>query len=328
VEGSVRTATPVLSTCCFNGATTKESWKALLTISRVPAMKALQWGHDKGVVEGPVARRIPALAGKLQWGHDKGVVEGCQCRLISGELDRFNGATTKESWKASDTRLARDLACTGFNGATTKESWKALTALLNAFIVIKLQWGHDKGVVEGKDIRSPTLPGEPASMGPRQRSRGRRGGLEGCARRRALQWGHDKGVVEGIAPATSVAELASASMGPRQRSRGRLASVITRCVVVARFNGATTKESWKAGLFRWRRRAWRCFNGATTKESWKAPSNHRASLESSTLQWGHDKGVVEGQADGERAGQGREGFNGATTKESWKAGWTFGFLMS
>ena len=109
-----------------------------------------------------------------------------------------------------------------------------------------------------------------------------------------LQWGHDEGVVEGPSAAVSVVPHA---MG---------------------FNGATTKASWKAvaqsavddvpcvasmGPRRRRRgrqerpssvkSTWPSFNGATTKASWKATARARDWLMSS-LQWGHDEGVVEG----------------------------------
>ena len=42
----------------------------------------LQWGHDKGVVEGggePCGEHDPIQW--LQWGHDKGVVEGDLIRM-------------------------------------------------------------------------------------------------------------------------------------------------------------------------------------------------------------------------------------------------------
>jgi len=85
----------------FNGATTKESWKAPIAFCQNAGPGELQWGHDKGVVEG----------GKKPAKH----------RRRHGS---FNGATTKESWKA---RIASPIRGRNerFNGATTKESWKA-----------------------------------------------------------------------------------------------------------------------------------------------------------------------------------------------------------
>ena len=61
----------------------------------------------------------------------------------------------------------------------------------------------------------------------------------------------------------------SASMGPRRRSRGKPSQ---HCVSTM---GLTTR-----------------FNGATTKESWKT-SERRPPLPRIRLQWGHDEGVVE-----------------------------------
>ena len=119
----------------------------------------------------------------------------------------------------------------------------------------------------------PTTHGRPtwsASMGPRQRSRGRR-----CRRRRyrrssrQLQWGHDNGVVEdsdtGSASPSIVLSFNGAttmeswkttlgrdrglaviaSMGPRQWSRGRLRRRRLVSPSIYGFNGATTMESWK-----------------------------------------------------------------------------------
>src|SRR5208282_270409 len=88
--------------------------RRLQTMSDAFTDLRLQWGHDKGVVEGEaylIPRRNNTL--KLQWGHDKGVVEG-EPVLASGPVcpGCFNGATTKESWKARDRveMLAKALA--------------------------------------------------------------------------------------------------------------------------------------------------------------------------------------------------------------------------
>ena len=83
-------------------------------------------------------------------------------------------------------------------------------------------------------------------------------------------------------------------MGPRRRSRGRLYLGRYSSPRKPRFNGATTKESWKTRSSRRHRIRSSRFNGATTKESWK------------TLDGAHEHDC------------GHERFNGATTKESWK----------
>ena len=85
-----------------------------------------------------------------------------------------------------------------------------------------------------------------------------------------LQWGHDDGVVEDVT-----------QVGPPYE-------------LECRFNGATTKESWKA----------RTVRRVVTATSW--------------LQWGHDDGVVEDVTAGRSDSASLRGFNGATTMESWK----------
>ena len=61
----------------FNGATTKASWKATTSSRSTAAAGQLQWGHDEGVVEGVRASADAlTLRSALQWGHDEGVVEG------------------------------------------------------------------------------------------------------------------------------------------------------------------------------------------------------------------------------------------------------------
>ena len=63
---------------------------------------------------------------ELQWGHDEGVVEGVPGRAeLSRKNRRFNGATTKVSWKARAAVYIGTAAQHRFNGATTKVSWKA-----------------------------------------------------------------------------------------------------------------------------------------------------------------------------------------------------------
>ena len=187
---------------------------------------------------------------------------------------------------------ARRPRSSGFNGATTMESWKTLKAGPN-------------------DL----LPTTEASMGPRRRSRGRRGEDELVQQRMTLQWGHDDGVVENWR-----AEIAD---------RGR-----------SSFNGATTKESWKTGSadtsvsadrwLQWGHDEGVVENGRRTADSvsglalqWghdegvvenvlgslKVRSNHQ-------LQWGHDEGVVEYAEVVVQCSA--SCFNGATTKESWK----------
>ena len=111
----------------FNGATTKVSWKAGATSSiRVVHANASMGPRRRCRGRRRAACRAQPDGRKLQWGHDEGVVEGTSnavCNAVS-EVS-FNGATTKVSWKAVPERAQRRAASSGFNGATTKVSWKA-----------------------------------------------------------------------------------------------------------------------------------------------------------------------------------------------------------
>ena len=73
------------------------------------------------------------------------------CAVVSAAIAEpsFNGATTKESWKAADRPRRVADGHRRFNGATTKESWKASITCSAIDAVSALQWGHDEGVVEG-----------------------------------------------------------------------------------------------------------------------------------------------------------------------------------
>ena len=134
----------------FNGATTLESWKTSDPIGAPLPEGKLQWGHDTGVVEDGIRAGPHAQVDVLQWGHDTGVVEDL-AELGSGLLvqNRFNGATTLESWKTTSARAWHE-------GATL------------------LQWGHDTGVVEDLLPAVGHQRRLGASMGPRHWSRGRR----------------------------------------------------------------------------------------------------------------------------------------------------------
>ena len=210
----------------------------------------LQWGHDEGVVEDDRRRRrSPALETSFNGATTKESWK-TEWRSAGSIVDRagFNGATTKESWKTRMTERCRH-EYWSFNGATTKESWKTtadvrrLSARFACFngattkVVVEdssaadrckgspswLQWGHDEGVVEDATRRCVIDRYRiSASMGPRRRSRGKR------RPRRA-----------------DVTTARRASMGPRRRSRGRRSRRRPSSSHRSRFNGATTKESWK-----------------------------------------------------------------------------------
>ena len=303
---------------CFNGATTKESWKAADRASRLPGAIASMGPRRR-------SRGRPRSDGRFE------------------PEPGFNGATTKESWKADHpARSAADHG--GFNGATTKESWKARQADLAEQAAFALQWGHDEGVVEdrgtadrglgsalqwGHDegvVEGPIGPAASlsvnvdASMGPRRRSRGRPNQAGNNFKAILLQWGHDEGVVEGHAPLQPAARF-------RRLQWGHDEGVVEGSVCTGRparlnagFNGATTKESWKArSVFdvldsflsasmgpRRRSRGRRSRQEVTSADREHASMGPRRRSRGrlraqnpgggtgAVLQWGHDEGVVEG----------------------------------
>ena len=179
----------------------------------------------------------------------------------------------------------------GFNGATTQESWK----------------GHHQGWYT---TRCPRFNGATTQESWKSSV------LNRPATSAVLQWGHDAGVVEEMLRPV-VVRPSAASMGPRRRSRGR-DQPAGPAGPAARFNGATTQESWK----RWRQTSpalvtSQCFNGATTQESWKRNSTDRAPLKrfnGATTQESWKR-----RPSGARIRPRQLGFNGATTQESWKA---------
>jgi len=232
---------------CFNGATTKASWKALGDGWQALGYSTLQWGHDEGVVEGPTTSACstapcPSFNGAttkaswkatktyvelsnenwLQWGHDEGVVEGETATQLlrdghSLQWGHDEGVVEGAISLPSETRLAG------------------------------LQWGHDEGVVEGSRIRRLRSAFWSCFNGATTKASWKAWLF--CGNRRPfprLQWGHDEGVVEGGLRCLGRRRGFSASMGPRRRRRGRRRLRAAAVPDPGRFNGATTKASWKA----------------------------------------------------------------------------------
>ena len=134
----------------FNGATTKVSWKSVQTVADLHGSRTLQWGHDEG-----------------SW---KTATE--QPGAVTADIASMG--PRRRSWKTTVSLTTADRDRRRFNGATTKVSWKTATAgSTSAPMTVELQWGHDEGVVEDCDRRNVTR-----------------------AQSIALQWGHDEGVVE------------------------------------------------------------------------------------------------------------------------------------
>ncbi len=182
----------LMKICCFNGATTKESWKA----QRMPPQ----------IVHYARMSRFNGATTKESWKAGIPTRDRPECPRNY----RFNGATTKVSWKAWTRWSGKPgRAGSSFNGATTKVSWKA---------------GRDFSFISPGPIFTVTHP----QSGPRRRCRGRR-----------QRWAELGFFV-----------IREKLMGPRRRSRGRhrllCAWPFDDVSLKACFNGATTKESWKA----------------------------------------------------------------------------------
>ena len=256
----------------FNGATTKVSWKALgelpevrgqseasmgprqrcrgrhRTLASTPASyHPLQWGHDKGVVEGLANQEQPAIKEIASMGPRQRCRGRPDLNAQVADLKAASmGPRQRCRGRPSNKRVSSNGASKASMGPRQRCRGRPGRASRVCRVASPLQWGHDEGVVEG-EFSGPT-----------------------AADVEELQWGHDKGVVEGGAGTAAERAARTASMGPRQRCRGRLECLAEAVSIDGSFNGATTKVSWKA----------RC-----RLHSWTAGY---------PLQWGHDKGVVEG----------------------------------
>src|ERR1035441_3487991 len=112
-------------------------WQALL---------ALQWGHDRAVVELRRDSMKTTKTTQLQWGHDRAVVEFLTLRLVGRRCWRFNGATTARSWNwdSADRREADGHASMGPRPRGRGIQGKRVGPVSRHL----LQWGHDRAVVE------------------------------------------------------------------------------------------------------------------------------------------------------------------------------------
>ena len=171
---------------------------------------------------------------------------------------------------------------------------------------LKLQWGHDAGVVEDPQFHeSPGLLAD-ASMGPRRWGRGRprvhtrrHNNRRGPSFNGATTLGSWK-----TPPARSSGRpRGKASMGPRRWGRGRRPDYFEIAKSRIASMGPRRWGRGRRGLPTPRRlRNNSGFNGATTLGSWKTPTQRRDETMATKLQWGHDAGVVE---DSERTRHGR-----------------------
>ena len=282
----------------------------------------LQFGHDRGVVETSANRRrrngrYPA-AFNLQFGHDRGVVEtsGSSIRQWNAEPrpSTFNSATTVGSWKL-DHRTGDGRCRRTFNSATTVGSWKRRTPgrLPGG---PRLQFGHDRGVVETQHLHRRDRAGGVPSIRPRPWGRGNSTTVSRVRPSISLQFGHDRGVVE-----TTTTTLHPLKWGTLQFGHDRgVVETTPRGLCCSRpkpFNSATTVGSWKpraGGPVRPRRTGLQFGHDRGVVET---PGAAIDGVTMAALQFGHDRGVVETPARGPTR-RAEPSFNSATTVGSWK----------
>src|ERR1039458_8987578 len=107
----------------FNGATSARSWKSAGVLAPLPIAlasmgprarargntaaniqgineNALQWGHERALVEIPLTTEEKAEVLELQWGHERALVEITPGLRQSLGQSCFNGATSARSWKS------------------------------------------------------------------------------------------------------------------------------------------------------------------------------------------------------------------------------------
>ena len=161
------------SSRCFNGATARRPWTAVLLDEAAKWRIMLQWGHGPKAVDGDEPCHAFGALGQLQWGHGPKAVDG-------GRRPAGGGPA---GW--------------GFNGATARRPWTGRQIGLYHSDGVGLQWGHGPKAVDGS--RPPRCASRPtcfngatarrpwtdrrrarprvprhASMGPRPEGRGRR----------------------------------------------------------------------------------------------------------------------------------------------------------
>ena len=204
----------------------------------------------------------------------------------------FNGATSAGSWKSCRAGLGRNTYNAGFNGATSARSWKSHAPIPAVCSSAKLQWGHERALVEMGRPAWDALASNP------------------------LQWGHERALVE--------IRYQPRRHGRRSCFNGATSARSWKWCELWRpprpaygFNGATSARSWKLG-------------GGGGQGSWmtasmgpraRARGNSTAPTSGQVLgwlQWGHERALVEIANRGTSHGT-QARFNGATSARSWKS---------
>ncbi len=182
----------------------------------------------------------------------------------------------------------------GFNGATSLQTWKWKRGFPFFVVVHMLQWGHVFTDVEMIEDFGDAVKPHLASMGPRLYRRGNEKKRETGSELMLLQWGHVFTDVEIESQRLRPGVLGSASMGPRLYRRGNIKSVGLRKSACISFNGATSLQTWKYGVWL------------------PSPKKEKNASMGPRLYRRGNGGI------GDKRRERRESFNGATSLQTWK----------
>ena len=211
---------------CFNGATTKVSWK-----TRQALMRRLRQDTQ------------------LQWGHDEGVVEDVAWRTrLASAARRFNGATTKCRGRRARCIAIGQSVVLASMGPRRRCRGRRRPRIPHTRIVQSLQWGHDEGSWKTRHCarsRSPSFAcfnGATTSVVEELRT------SQSSVRVTIASMGPRRRVVEDGDDGPGCPQSAVASMGPRRRCRGRRMEPGPATASWTCFNGATTKCRGRPGV--------------------------------------------------------------------------------
>src|SRR5690606_4752855 len=91
VEGAASSARGFSPPTCFNGATSRGTWRVGENLRKAIAAGALQRGHVPGDVEGSAPSTVAMMLRSLQRGHVPGDVEGRAA--LPGGVPRLDAST-------------------------------------------------------------------------------------------------------------------------------------------------------------------------------------------------------------------------------------------
>jgi len=155
-----RRGSRALAAAGFNSATTLESWRRKNSSLLHQWPSSLQFGHDVGVVETCFPRGYYCISRRLQFGHDVGVVETyglCNCSRHD-----HDASIRPRRWSRGDAvRSLSKVLRIGIASIRPRRWSRGDPTTKYQFLADEptLQFGHDVGVVETRQVRVMWLPG-------------------------------------------------------------------------------------------------------------------------------------------------------------------------